>query len=78
LRRAICDRQAESLRDLLDFSETAYNTLCHEFLGTVFQDELKDQALKGFEDVFFVISGFGCVKPISVYGKDGGQILEQG
>jgi hypothetical protein len=71
-------RQAENLPDHLGLSELAIHTLCHEFLGTVVQDELKDQALKGFGDIFFVISGFGCVKPISVDDKDGGKLPEQG
>jgi hypothetical protein len=52
--------------------------LYHDFLGTVLQDELKDQALKGFGDLFLIISGFGYVKPISVDDKDGGKLPEQG
>jgi hypothetical protein len=75
---AICDYQAENLRDHLDLSDWAFNRLYHEFLETVFQDELKDQELKGFGDVFFIIWGFGYVKSISVDDKDGGKLPEQG
>jgi len=59
-------------------SESAINGLCHEFLGTIVQDELENQALKGFRDVLFVIPHFVFVKPVSVDNKEGCQIAEQG
>jgi hypothetical protein len=70
--------QAEILPDHLNLSELVTNWLCHEFLVTVFQDEFEDQALEGFGYVFFVISRFGFVEPISVNDKDGGKVAEQG
>ena len=43
----------------------------------VFQDELEDQALKGFGDVFFIISRFRFGKPVSVNDKDGSKVAQQ-
>jgi len=54
------------------------NRLCQEFLVTVVEDELEDQPVKGFRDIFFVISGSGFVEPMSVNNEDGGKAAEQG
>jgi len=59
-------------------SELAINRLCHEFLGLIVQDELENQALKGFRDVLFITPHFGFVKPVSVDDKEGCQVAEQG
>ena len=53
------------------------NFALHEFLITIVEDELEDQALESFVDISRVISWVGRFEPMSVDIKDAGEVLEQ-
>jgi len=76
--QACCAQQVGILADLLDFSGFGLNFSRHEFLITIVQYGLKDQALKGLGGVFRVISCFGIIKPMSVNDENCGKFAEQG
>ena len=47
--------------------------MVQEFLVIIVEEELEDQSLESFTDIFWVISGIGFVEPKSVNNQNGGE-----
>jgi len=55
---------------------TVYRML-HKVLATIVKNELKDQLLEGFIDIFRLVSLIRCFEPMPIHNKEGGDLLDQ-